>query len=62
VVIASLLTTLAAFGIGGSIGNGAAPDHRITQTAQMIGNENDFTRRVAPRTERRDRAAGDDLN
>jgi signal transduction histidine kinase len=46
-IIASLLTTLAAFGIGWALSGAALrPIHRITQTAQMIGNESDFTRRV----------------
>jgi two-component system, OmpR family, sensor kinase len=47
-LIASLVTTLAAFGIGWALSGAAlSPIHRITQTAQMIGNESDFTRRVA---------------
>jgi two-component system OmpR family sensor kinase len=46
-IIASLLTTLAAFGIGWLLSGAVLrPIHRITQTAQMIGNESDFTRRV----------------
>lgn len=46
-IIASLLTTLAAFGIGWALSGAALrPIHRITQTAQMIGSESDFTRRV----------------
>ena len=46
-ILAGLLTTLAAFGIGW-VFSGAAlrPIHRITQTAQAIGRESDFTRRV----------------
>ena len=46
-LIASLLTTLAAFGIGWIFsGTALRPIHRITQTAQAIGRESDFTRRV----------------
>lgn len=44
---AGLLVTLAAFGIGWVIAGAALrPIHRITQTAQEIGNESDFSRRV----------------
>ncbi len=47
-IIASLLTTLAAFGIGWVLsGMALRPIQRITQTAQDIGNERDFTRRVS---------------
>lgn len=46
-LIASLVTTLIAFAIGwGFSGVTLRPIHRITQTAQAIGNESDFTRRV----------------
>lgn len=44
---ASLLIILIAFGIGWVIsGVSLRPIHRITQTAQEIGNESDFSRRV----------------
>jgi signal transduction histidine kinase len=47
-LIAILLATLAAFGIGWILsGLTLRPIHRITQTAQAIGGERDFTRRVA---------------
>ena len=47
-VIASLLTTLLAFGIGWVIsGITLRPINTITRTAQAIGNESDFSRRVA---------------
>ena len=46
-LIASLLTIVIAFGIGWVIsGLTLRPIHRITQTAQAIGNESDFSRRV----------------
>ncbi len=46
-IIASLLTILIAFGIGWMLaGITLRPIHHITQTAQIIGNESDFTRRV----------------
>lgn len=46
-LIASLLTTLLAFGIGWVfVGTALRPIQRITQTAQAIGNESDFSRRV----------------
>ncbi|MBN1431069.1 MAG: HAMP domain-containing histidine kinase [Anaerolineae bacterium] len=46
-IIGSLLTTLAAFGIGWMLsGTALNPIHRITHTAQAIGSESDFTRRV----------------
>ncbi|NOT05709.1 MAG: HAMP domain-containing protein [Anaerolineales bacterium] len=46
-LIAGLLTLLVAFGIGWVFsGIMLHPIHRITQTAQTIGNERDFTRRV----------------
>lgn len=46
-IVAGILTTLAAFGIGWVMaGVTLRPIHRITQTAQAIGNESDFTRRV----------------
>jgi signal transduction histidine kinase len=46
-LIASLITSLIAFGIGWLIaGVTLRPIHRIAQTAQEIGNERDFTRRV----------------
>ncbi len=46
-IIASLLTTIAAFGIGWVFsGTALRPIHRITQTAQAIGRESDFSRRV----------------
>jgi two-component system, OmpR family, sensor kinase len=46
-LIAGVLTTLAAFGIGWALaGTTLRPIQRITQTAQEIGNESDFTRRV----------------
>jgi two-component system, OmpR family, sensor kinase len=46
-LIASLLTILIAFGIGWVLsGFTLRPIHRITQTAQEIGNESDFSRRV----------------
>ena len=46
-LIASLLTILIAFGIGWVLsGLTLRPIHRITQTAQEIGNESDFSRRV----------------
>ncbi len=46
-VIAGVITTLAAFGIGWFIsGITLRPIHRITHTAQEIGKERDFTRRV----------------
>ena len=46
-VIASLVTLLAAFGIGWVLsGITLGPIHRITRTAQAIGDERDFTRRV----------------
>ncbi len=45
--IAGVITTLAAFGIGWILaGVTLQPIQRITQTAQSIGNERDFTRRV----------------
>jgi two-component system OmpR family sensor kinase len=47
-VLASLLTTLVAFGIGWVLSGAALRSiHRVTQTAQEIGNESDFTRRVS---------------
>lgn len=46
-VIASLVTTLVAFGIGWLMARVTlSPIQRITQTAQVIGSESDFTRRV----------------
>jgi two-component system, OmpR family, sensor kinase len=46
-IAAGLLTTLAAFGIGWLLsGLSLRPIHRITQTAEVIGSESDFTRRV----------------
>lgn len=46
-IIAGLLVTLAAFGIGWILAGAALrPIHRITQTAQEIGKESDFSRRV----------------
>ena len=46
-LIAGLLTVLVAFGIGWVFsGVTLSPIHRITQTAQAIGDERDFTRRV----------------
>ena len=46
-LIAGSLTTLIAFGIGWLFsGFTLNPIHRITQTAQTIGDERDFTRRV----------------
>ena len=46
-IIAGLLTVLVAFGIGWILsGITMQPIHRITQTAQKIGDERDFTRRV----------------
>ena len=46
-VIASAIVTLIAFGIGWILsGITLRPIHRITQTAQTIGDERDFTRRV----------------
>lgn len=46
-VIADLVTLLAAMGIGWALaGITLNPIHRITQTAQVIGEERDFTRRV----------------
>lgn len=46
-LIAGLLTTLIAFGIGWLFsGVTLAPIHRITQTAKVIGDERDFARRV----------------
>ncbi|MBN1147181.1 MAG: HAMP domain-containing histidine kinase [Anaerolineales bacterium] len=47
---AGLLTILVAFGAGWALsGLSLRPIHRITQTAQAIGEERDFTRRVAYR-------------
>lgn len=46
-LVASSLITLIAFGIGWVLsGITLSPIHRITQTAQAIGDERDFTRRV----------------
>ena len=46
-IAAGLLTILIAFGIGWAFaGVTLRPIHRITQTAQTIGSESDFTRRV----------------
>lgn len=46
-IAASLLTTLGAFGIGWVLsGVTLRPIHRITQTARVIGDESDFSRRV----------------
>lgn len=46
-IIAGVLTTIAAFGIGWVFsGTALRPIQRITQTAQAIGGESDFTRRV----------------
>lgn len=46
-LVAGLLTVLIAFGIGWVLsGVTLQPIHRITQTAQKIGDERDFTRRV----------------
>ena len=46
-LVASLLTVLLAFGIGWALaGTTLRPIHRITQTAQAIGSESDFTHRV----------------
>jgi two-component system OmpR family sensor kinase len=45
---AGLLTILIAFGVGWALsGLTLKPIHRVTQTAQEIGDERDFTRRVA---------------
>lgn len=45
--IAGLVTILVAFGVGWALsGLTLRPIHRITQTAQEIGDERDFTRRV----------------
>jgi two-component system, OmpR family, sensor kinase len=47
-LVASLLTILVAFGIGWVFsGLMLQPIHRLTQTAKTIGEERDFTRRVA---------------
>ncbi|HSQ17306.1 MAG TPA: ATP-binding protein [Anaerolineales bacterium] len=49
-IIAGLLTTIAAFGIGWVFsGTALRPIDRITQTAQAIGMESDFSRRVEHR-------------
>ncbi len=46
--VAGLLTILVAFGVGWTLsGLTLRPIHRITQTARSIGEERDFTRRVA---------------
>ena len=46
-IIAGLLTILIAFGIGWILsGETLRPIHHVTQTAQVIGKESDFTRRV----------------
>ncbi len=46
-IAAGLLTILIAFGIGWALaGVTLRPIHRITKTAQTIGSESDFTRRV----------------
>ena len=46
-VIAIVLSILAAFGIGWVLAGAALqPIHRITQTAQEIGSDSDFSRRV----------------
>lgn len=46
-LIGSILVILAAFGIGWVLaGTALDPIHRITQTAQAIGSQRDFTRRV----------------
>lgn len=46
-IIAGTLTTLIAFGIGWAFASlTLRPIHRITQTAQKIGDERDFSRRV----------------
>ncbi len=46
-IAAGLLTILIAFGIGWILsGETLRPIHHITQTAQVIGRESDFTRRV----------------
>lgn len=46
-LVAGMLTVLVAFGIGWVLsGITLRPIHRITQTAQTIGDERDFTRRV----------------
>lgn len=46
-VIGGLITTLTAFGIGWVLSRAALdPIHRITHTAQVIGSESDFARRV----------------
>jgi two-component system OmpR family sensor kinase len=46
-IVAGLLTILIAFGIGWILsGETLRPIHHITQTAQVIGKESDFTRRV----------------
>ncbi|MDX9955993.1 MAG: HAMP domain-containing sensor histidine kinase, partial [Anaerolineae bacterium] len=46
-LIAGALTTMVAFGIGWALAGAALrPIHRITQTAQAIGNERDFSQRV----------------
>jgi signal transduction histidine kinase len=46
-IVASLLTILTAFGIGWVLsGVTLRPIHRITQTAQEIANESDFSQRV----------------
>ena len=47
-IIAGLFTTLAAFGVGWLLAKvSLSPIQRITQTAQAIGSERDFSRRVA---------------
>ncbi len=49
-IIAGLFTTLAAFGAGWLLAKvSLSPIQRITQTAQEIGSERDFSRRVAHR-------------
>ena len=46
-LVAGLFTILIAFGVGWTLaGITLRPIHRITQTAQAIGSESDFTRRV----------------
>ena len=46
-IAAGVLTTIIAFGIGWALaGTALHPIHRITQTAQAIGRESDFARRV----------------
>ncbi|MFZ1043989.1 MAG: HAMP domain-containing sensor histidine kinase [Anaerolineales bacterium] len=46
-IVAGLLTILIAFGIGWILaGESLRPIHHITQIAQVIGRESDFTRRV----------------